>query len=192
MSVDVIIPTVPPRRRMLGEAVQSVLEQTYAANAVIISTDTERRGAGPTRQAGLMRATSEWSAFLDDDDLLLPHHLETLMRAAEEKHADVVFPWFTVEGGTDPFPMHEGRQWDAADPHIFPITALVRTELAQKSHFPVPEWGHADWAGDDFPFWLAISEMGGRFHHVPERTWIWRHWGGNSSGVPSKVPWDAS
>jgi hypothetical protein len=27
-------------------------------------------------------------------------------------------------------------------------------------------------------------------HHVPQRTWIWRHWGGNASGLPEKVNWD--
>lgn len=188
-TVDVVIPTIPPRRDMLMQAVLSVLEQTYPVNAVIISSDITRSGAGPTRQAGLMRATSTFVCFLDDDDRLLPHHVETLVQAAEQTGSDVIFPWFTVEGGTDPFPMFEGRQWDPDDPHIFPITAMVRTDLAQQSNFPIPNPDQADWAGDDFPFWLTVSRLGGKFHHVPERTWIWRHHGQNSSGIPSRVNW---
>lgn len=177
---------------MLARALKSIAAQTEPACALAIAYDDQHLGAGPTRTRALRMARTEWVAFLDDDDEILPDHLALLFAAAKETGADVLWPWFHVIGGTDPFPMHQGRQLDPENPHIFPITTLVRTELAQEGEFPGSNIT-GDWNVDDWPFWQHLHSLGAKFHHIPDRTWKWYHhgWGtpgvsGNTSGRPDR------
>jgi glycosyltransferase involved in cell wall biosynthesis len=184
-DVTVVIPTIPPRADRLARALASVESQTLQPAEVIVVTDDEAKGAGWTRTEGLMKVTSEWTAFLDDDDELLPCHLQRLHETAAETGADMVFPWFTVVGGTDPFPMHFGRTWDINEPTQTTITFLVRTSLAQQAGGFL-EANHLDgdviYPNEDFRFVLRLAANGAKIVHLPERTWLWNHHGGNLSG----------
>lgn len=172
---------------MLPRALASIAAQLEPPDAVSIAVDFAHVGAGATRSRALDGATTEWVAFLDDDDELRPQHLSTLFATQREHDADVVWPWYDVVGGAgDPLEIHFGRQWVRDEPHSFPITALVRRDLAVKvggfSHDAYSDiCGNEDWL-----FWLALNEIGARFVHVPERTWIWHHHPGNTSGVPTR------
>ena len=94
-KVSVIIP-VYNGDRYLAEAIDSVLNQSYGDREIIIvddgSTDNTRRvirsygkqiyctsqqnqGVASSRNLGLEVATGEYIAFLDQDDLFLPHKL---------------------------------------------------------------------------------------------------------------------
>lgn len=194
--VTVVIPTIPARANgSLLEAVYSVEQQTYPRHLVDTHIVSDQYGLGPgeMRNLGVQKADTEWIAFLDDDDYLLPTHLETLM--AHGQDWDVVWPWFRVDGGTDPFPQNRGRQWDPANPHSFPITALVRRSvfLDVGGFRDLPE-GQVDpndperWvSGEDWRLWLDLSEAGAAFHHVDEVTWVWRHHAKNTSGLPGRA-----
>jgi glycosyltransferase involved in cell wall biosynthesis len=93
----VIIPTFN-RPAMLRQAVDSVLGQTFTDFELIVVDDDSRgsawaaledvqdhrlsyvlndrgRGGAGTRNAGIFRASGEWVAFLDDDDVWLPEKL---------------------------------------------------------------------------------------------------------------------
>lgn len=196
-EVTVIIPTVSPhggREKMLKKALASVEAQTHPATAVIVEHDTDREGPAVVRNRAIEKVETEWLAFLDDDDYLKPNHLAVLCKAQDESAADVIWPWFNVEGGGDPFPMFRGRQWDPADPHQVPITAMLRTSAVRAvgGFETVPKGEtHADGnrAGEDWRLWLALSAAGYRFFHVPDRTWVWRHHGRNSSGLPERIRW---
>lgn len=183
-DITMVIPSIPPRGQMLARLISTIGCQTLPPEAISVAIDIGREGAGPTRTRALEAAQTEWVAFVDDDDTLLPHHLETLMGAAIATNSDVVWPWFEVIAGTDPFPELRGRQWDAQDPHMFPITTLVRTELAKEVGFTAPV--HEDISGEDHPFFAALSDAGGFFFHVDEITWQWWHNTGNTSGLPSR------
>jgi len=173
---------------MLARAVRSAVEQSRPPEFIFTVIDVEGEGAPVTRTRGLEQVTTEWVAFLDDDDELLPQHLQKLLACAEHVSADMVFPWFIVQGGTDPFPQHFGRQWDPADPHQTTITFLVRTELAKKvGGFLDPgddagTDGLGNRAGEDFRFVCRLSDAGARIVHLPERTWTWVHHQSNTSG----------
>lgn len=191
LDVTVVIPSLEKRYAMCQQAVGSVMGQTRACG-YIVEVDRKRKGAWETRNKGMMRVESEWTAFLDDDDLLKPEHVDTLLSAAREHGADLVWPWFEVWGGTDPFPHHRGRQWDVDNPHIFPITVLVRTELVQNAYHEMggfqPDYmGLGDWMVQDYPVWEHIvREQGGKTLAIPDITWIWRHHSNNTSGLPSR------
>lgn len=192
-SITVVIPTIAPRRHLLTRALDSVTRQSIRPivdMVVEVSEDTEHVGAAVTRQRGLEKVTTEWVAFLDDDDEFQPDHLEKLLTHALYMGADYVYSWYTVVGGTDPFPENFGRPWNPAAPIQTTITTLVRAELAKAVGFDtVPdgvlgEDGHR--RGEDHRFTLGCQNAGGVISHLPERTWIWHHHGSNTSGMPDR------
>lgn len=198
LDIAVCIPTIPSRKLMLAGALASVQAQTLQPAEVLVEEAAPGEGPAVVRNRLLARAQSSYVAFLDDDDWLLPHHLHTLASAwldtleADGRGADVLWPWFTVEGGTDPFPQHRGRQWDPADPHQIPITVLARRQtLLDVGGFRTipdgPTDSQGNRAGEDYQLWLDLSAAGATFHHTDETTWVWRHWAGNTSGLPERV-----
>ena len=188
-TVSVCIPSIPTRSDLLkSRALPSVLTQTHPVSEICISLDLKKDGAWENRNNATKMANSEWLAFLDDDDEFRPHHIGTLLAAAHEHQADVVWGWFDVVGGSDPFPTHRGRQWDENDPHIFPITCMVRRSLILDANakFMPDNHNHGAWEQQDFPFWKSINDAGGKFLAIPDTTWNWHHHGANTSGLPSR------
>lgn len=162
-----------------------------------VHVDTERLGAAANRDLAVGEADTEWLAFLDDDDELLPQHLEHLLKCAKETDADLVFPWFTVVGGTDPFPQWEGLAWDNDAPRQVPITFLVKTAAYREAGGFSFEWdvsqgtdpgvdSDGNRAGEDYRFALRLVAAGKKIAHLNERTWRWYHNSGNTMGLPSR------
>ena len=185
----VVIPTIGRRKdTFLQEAIKSCQQQTMPVTVLPVP-DPARNGASPTRNHGAMQVDTEWTFFLDDDDILTRHHCEFLMDRAEEHDLDLAWPWFKVVGGTDPFPKHRGRQLDPANPHIFPIAVIVRTEMMQEAinhmgGFQPDTPATGSWMIQDWPVWKDIVvRQGGKHMAFPDVTWYWRHHGGNTSGL---------
>lgn len=187
-GVTVCIPSIPPRTQMLARALDSVLHQTCAPDALSIVLDHDRAGAAVTRTRAVAAARTEWVALLDDDDMLYPRHIEQLLTCADETGADYVFSYFDVVGGADPLGTF-GRPFDPAAPHQTTTTVLVKTDLAQTVGWdPVDDELLVDGqrAGEDWRFTLGCVAKGARIVHHPERTWAWIHWHGNTSGRPDR------
>lgn len=192
-DVCVVIPTIEPRRKMLYEALASVDAQTHRPAQVVIAYDDAHEGAPATRNRASLGSQATWTANCDDDDLFMPDHLAHLLWCAEENDADLISSWFMVEGGgRDPFPQHRGLVWDPAVPRIFPIGWMVRTEILHQAiadmggYQPDPD-GTGNWMTQDFPLLrYMIETLGAKHHASPEVTYRWRHWGGNTSGVPTR------
>lgn len=178
MSVTVLIPTIAGREEQLARAVASARAQTIP-NQVLVQLDAVREGAAATRNRALPQVTTEWVAFLDDDDELYPDHLKRCIRAAFFARADVIYPGYDTIG-VDPV----GCFGIPFDPHLLrqrnyiPVTALVRTDLAERVGGFVP---HPDENGDpceDWGLWLRLLDAGAKFHHLAAKTWLWRVSGG--------------
>src|SRR5262249_23140490 len=94
--VTILIPTYN-RPALLPEALESIARQTYAPVEAIVINDggepvgaiverfgatlvemPQNRGHAAALNAGLARARGSYIAFLDDDDLVFPDHVETL------------------------------------------------------------------------------------------------------------------
>ena len=107
-TVSVIIPTYN-RWPMVGEAIESVLAQSYRSWELIVvddgSTDDtserlalygskikyisrQRSGVAAARNHGIASATGQYVAFLDSDDLWMPRKLE-VQTAFMEQHPNV-------------------------------------------------------------------------------------------------------
>ena len=190
-TVCIAIPTLATRQQYLGRAMSSVVAQDHPVHSTAVAVDLDRQGAWTTRNRAATMAVhsgAHWVGFLDDDDQLLDHHCSTLLRAAREADADVVWGWFTVSGGADPFPHYRGRQYDPATPHIVPITYMVRTELLAQAMADMggfqPDQAGA-WDNQDQPL-LDYFYREGSMYAVEDTTWRWYHHGTNTSGLPSR------
>jgi hypothetical protein len=190
-GITVVIPTHTARVRngMAKRAVGSVLGQTLPAASLVVEHDLARAGAAATRDRGLRKVTTEWTAFLDSDDQLRPEHLAELAACANENGADYCYSWYLPVGfGSDPLP-HFGKAFDPAHPTQTTITVLVRTELAQAVGFREPLPGAligGERYGEDFQFTVECVAAGGRIVHLPKRTWLWNCHGANTSGQPGR------
>jgi glycosyltransferase involved in cell wall biosynthesis len=206
LDVIVVIPTIAPRADMLKRATDSIQDErvSYGFWAEL---DYDKSGPAVARNRAVEAATkdgvtSEWIAFLDDDDMFKPGHLTKCIAHAEETSADVVYPWFDlIRRGKDrndwAFLLIDGKDafgQEFNEPALrqnnyIPVTALVRRSLfEQVGGFPVPgseEWPHVQ--NEDWGLWLRLLDAGAKFSHLPERTWVWDHHGKNSSGRPDMV-----
>lgn len=115
-NVAVIIPTYN-RASMIVACIESVLNQSYPVNEIIVIDDcsadntieqlnkfkdniiilkTEKQsGAQTARNIGIKAAKSEWIAFLDSDDEWLPYKMEKQISALKKINYD---PWTVIHG----------------------------------------------------------------------------------------------
>lgn len=203
-DVTVVIPTIRGREDLLARAIRSVDAQTVRPGDVVIEVDDDRTGAAETRNRAVDRVQTDWIAWLDDDDELLPNHVKVLVRGANKSGADLVYSYAEFVGGRDPLGCwHKGQL--VAEPinvpfdkeamlalrrdgnHI-PITYLVRTELVrQVGGFPERNsFGvTAKHSGDceDYGLILRMLDAGAQFHHVTGvRTWRYHFHDTNTGG----------
>ena len=177
-------PAGMPRASMLDQAVWSVQQQTVAPAGMWVALDVDREGAAATRQRALDMVDAEYVAFLDDDDLWYPHHLEVHWNLLREHDADVAYSWFD---GNEPFPEHRGRRWDPDQPHHITMAITVRTELAKAVGFSTPNpRATATCAGEDWMFILGLNDSGAKFVGTGEVTWHYRVHGANTSGLATR------
>lgn len=189
-GVTAVIPAIPPRVTdgKLDRALRSVLNQTRSVDAVSVSVDHARRGAAMNRSRALSGVGTEWTALLDDDDEWNPEHVERLLACAEETGADVVYPWFNVSGGFDPWPHREGQPFSEEvlrEYNYVPVTVLVRTGALWDVGGFTPK-GPPNNPCDDWGTWERILAAGAKFVHLPYRTWTWHWHPGNTSGRSDK------
>lgn len=189
-SVTVVTPHIPARQFELTRAVASIAAQTHQPDDIIISTDVAHAGSAATRNRALYHAVTTWVAFLDDDDEMLPMHLEVLVENAVRSGSNVVYTGCKVvdsKGMIIPSREEWGRFGQVFDGELLqqkaylPVTSLVHTSLAKQALFGPPESDpNSDY--DDWGFYLRLLRLGAVFLHVPEVTWVWNHHGSNTSG----------
>lgn len=171
-TIAVITPTLPERRLMLMENMASVYNQTLKPTEHLIGIDYEKVGPVYIRNKLAFATKCEWLAFLDDDDLMMPRHLELL--AAASRDQDVVWSESQVWGrpGFNVKHICSTKALDAGN-HI-PITVLVRkSSFVDAGGFPEVPYS------EDWELWKTLRDKGAGFACVHETTWIYRWWGGN-------------
>jgi hypothetical protein len=190
-TVAVCIPTIPPRWELLARALDSVEAQTRVPDEVIVVRDDHRLGPSQTRNACLASVTSDYVAWLDDDDEFLPWHLELCLDAITYTEADLVYPWFERDDGYDPLSAVMRRQVLGLEfddtlryyllhtNNFIPVTTIIRTEkLREIGGFPErnsERWPHA--ANEEWGCWKELLNAGAKFVHAPHVTWRWNRHG---------------
>jgi glycosyltransferase involved in cell wall biosynthesis len=187
VNITVVVPTIAPRRELMLRAMRSIGGQTLSPRVIRVEEDHDRAGAAATRNRALATVQTDWVAFLDDDDELLPNHLKLCARYASLTGVDVVYPGYEVVGGTDPVGCF-GLPFDAGllrRRNFIPVTVLARTELVlEAGGFQERTDEHGD-PCEDWGLWLALLERGAKFGHLPQRTWRW-HLGDTTRGRPDR------
>lgn len=188
--ITIVIPTIAERYDLLQRALRTVDAQTLPPAAVLVEPDHDRAGAAATRNRALERVTTEWVAWLDDDDELYPDHLRKLARFATLGGYDVAYPGYDVDGGPDPVGCF-GLPFDRSllqRRNYIPVTALCRTSAVRAAGGFRP---HPDEHGDpceDWGLWLAMADLGAKFGHLAVRTWRWHLSDTSTKGRPDRWP----
>ena len=201
--VSVIVPT-RNRPELLIECVKSILNQSYTNFEVWVINDagvpvesflqgldvhnrihylrfSDHRERSAARNAALRMARGEFIAYLDDDDIFYPNHLETLVHFCVSTGAKVAY--------TDAHRMHVGNSsiqneelvkdcpysfdFDAQDIFIsncFPTLCILhhRDLFTKAGGFDESLSSHEDWE-----LWIRYSRLE-FFHHIPEITCAFR------------------
>lgn len=142
------------------------------------------RSLGEKRNRLIEACDTQWVAFLDDDDTLFPHHIETLLSGT----ADVVVPHCRFAGPVIPRPdCCEGKYNRPFDRqhlnvhNLFPVTVLARREaVLDVGGFPTDRIGPEDWA-----LWKKMNATGATFQVIPEVTWTYHTRGSGRMTGPS-------
>jgi glycosyltransferase involved in cell wall biosynthesis len=171
-TVSVLTPTLASRASLLSECRASVTAQTVPVEHLVME-DADRVGPQTIRNRLSMRSESEWLLPLDDDDLLDPDCVETLL--AHAGGADIVYPFCRVEGRDDFYVVN--KLWCERSLFLqpfIPITALVRRDLF------VMLGGYRNVPLEDYDFYKRAALHGARFVCVPEVLWSYRFLGQNT------------
>ncbi len=208
--VSIVIPT-RDRPEMLETTLRSIDVQTYPAIEVIVVNDagsdigavvarhpraqlhvaSAQGGPSRARNIGLPFARGEYVLFFDDDDEMLPEHVEALVEAAERSHLDLAYgqmlTCYLIPAGPGryvPDALHAfdalldraDIQWGAG---LAPPAILFRRTLTD-------EVGTIDETlvgASDYEFWirLGLARDAARVPYVTS-LYNWRVDGSNTSG----------
>ena len=167
-DVTVITASLPDRGRLREDAIQSVASQTMPPSDHLIGIDYQRIGGWRVRNLLVSQVETEWVQILDDDDLLLPNHISTMLDYSGAG-ADIVYSYADVVGDKS-FDLYN-RPFDGnllRTSSIVSHAAFVRTELI----LDLGGWDNQK--GYDWTFWVKALDAGAQFVSVPEKTWIYR------------------
>lgn len=158
-----------------------VTQQTIAKyEGRITAIRKENSGPADTRNMCIERASHEWVAFLDQDDIWLPNKLEEQLKAAEKHDAQLVYTNAKVFGEmddigdlrNDPAAMPSGDVYEQLifDNFVTMSTVMVKRDLLNRVgglDVNVP-------GVDDWDMWLRIAATGVKFAAVPEPLTLYR------------------
>jgi glycosyltransferase involved in cell wall biosynthesis len=198
-TISVIIPAYN-QGHYLGEAIQSVIDQTYPDFELIVvddgSTDKtaqvacsfldprvhyihqENRGLSAARNTGILRSTGEYLTFLDSDDLFVADKLETLLNAMQRDPGLGFVAGQAVLIDENALPL--GRIFDTPLPEN-PVHLLLWNPLHVCSVLLRRDWqekaGLFDEslnAYEDWDMWLRLARVGCRMGWVPHPVSLYR------------------
>jgi glycosyltransferase involved in cell wall biosynthesis len=175
----------------IGEATQSVLEQSYPRWELIIvddgSTDStadivkqfgddrikfiyqSNRGVSEARNVGIEASSGEYLAFLDADDKYLPHKIEAQVAHLDrERQIGVTYcSRIEIDQDGNPFKLHRPPARASLRTLVLgfpfaPTDFMVRREWAEK----VNGFNNTFSVNEDRDFWLRMSLVGCQFEGV--------------------------
>jgi glycosyltransferase involved in cell wall biosynthesis len=189
-TISVIIPTYN-RRELLKETIDSVLKQTIAAHEIIVVDDASTDGTpeavrqyGPpvtlltqdhameaaARNLGISKATGEWIAVLDSDDIWKPTKLERQIEFIEKNpQCGLVHTGYYMFGGSNDTPRYQHfvesnykiEYLLFAEDWICISSVMFRKSIAVK----FTEWS---FGCSDILFFADLLRMGIQFGYVDE------------------------
>jgi glycosyltransferase involved in cell wall biosynthesis len=197
--VSVVVPTFD-RPELLARALTSIQEQTLDSIEIIVVNDggcgvesvvekrdggsnisyvrhDRNRGLAASRNTGIKMARGKYIAYLDDDDLFYPQHLETLFTFLETSDFRVAY--------TDAYAAVQEKingQWKTKTRHLVYSRDFDDQMILVENYIPVlclmhersctKEVGLFDEefsVHEDWEYWIRLSRSF-RFHHISKAT----------------------
>ena len=158
MTFQILIPTMPGREAMLFALLQVLEPQLKKHKAASYFIDAGAGSIGAKRQRMIEKATADYIAFVDDDDMVSADYLDRIMPCLASKPDCVGITMHVTMDGRDwdPSPIFrhslrykENFQWHGQDRTPHHLCPLKRT-IAIESRFPDLMWG------EDFSFALGL------------------------------------
>lgn len=170
LDVTVITPSLSWRGTKLARCIQSVANQETPVAHHLIQVDLQEKGPVSVRNNLARNVTTEWIAFLDDDDTLLPHHFSR-HQALMVDGVDVIFSWCDIvheNGGRATMKSFFDRDKTIKGPNTLPITVTMRKLLLDKvGGFPNKRF-------EDWELWKLLAKERAVFRGIEEVTWEYR------------------
>jgi glycosyltransferase involved in cell wall biosynthesis len=198
MSADITVctATISIRTELLERAKKSVENQTLKPKKHLIKLDSERQGHTKVLDELINEADTEYIAILDDDDELLPNHLELLYKAIQENDADLVYPHFKYSNLPDAghLEKYKNMPWDNNPNRQVPITWLAKRQsilevggfskdFDSNSYLTDNEGNRL---GQDYFMIRKLVEANKIIYHISDITWIYHVGHGSTLGMPIK------
>lgn len=164
-----------------GTDVTAELRAAAAAGLRVQPLTLPKRCGLPTaRNAGIDVARGKYLAFLDDDDVFLPHHLRTALDTLDGGGADAVYTTCLISTSrVDPTgPVPEAA---LANGYPFDLDLLsvanyipVHSAVLRRPAFSEARFDRELTALEDWDFWLRLTQKYGyRFRHIAEPTVVY-------------------
>lgn len=195
--VSVVVPT-RNRPRLLRRALASVRRQRWPAVEVVVVNDAgddvsdvvaafpqarlithpEPRGVSATRNTALDAARGEYVAFLDDDDIYLPDHLQRAVEALESHQGDFVsaanIAVFVDRGDEGALSVHSAYVYDGVYNGLVmnvwqPV--LVQSIVGRASLMADIRFDQTLAVAEDFEFLMRLGQRG-EFGYLLRPTWM--------------------
>jgi len=193
-DVTVCTATIPTRVELLQRAIQSVTNQTLKVKEHSIKIDLDKLGQPAVLDQIIEQATTKYVAILDDDDELLPNHIELLYKKIIETNADLVFPHFKYSNISDAGHLEKfrGLPWDNNNPHQVPVTWIAKREAILdvggfSGDFDVLSYevdNEGNRIGNDFNLVKKLAKANKHITNISEITWIYHVGHGSTLGMP--------
>lgn len=195
-DVTIITATIPTRTELLARGVKSVKAQTLQPAAHFIMEDTEKIGGAAVLDKLLKKVKTKYVAVLDDDDELLPRHIEAIYKCITESDADLVYPWFRYQtsGNAGHLQQYFGVAWSNDDIHQVPITWIAKTLTIKRAGGFSNSYdrdsmnldGTGNRIGYDFTLIQNLVAQDRIIEHHAEITWIYHDDRQSTLGMPSR------
>ena len=87
-----------PERKLVNEALDSVLKQFRPVDDILIGLDPRRYGEAGNMNRLIDATDCDWIAFLHDDDLWMPQHIANAEHLIKNTDADILVSQFNLVG----------------------------------------------------------------------------------------------
>jgi glycosyltransferase involved in cell wall biosynthesis len=193
-DVTVCTATIPTRVELLERAIRSVTNQTLKVQEHSIKLDLDKLGQPAVLDQIIQEAKTKYVAILDDDDELLPNHIELLYKKIIETDADLVFPQFRYSNLSDAghLEMFRGLPWDNNNPHQVPVTWIAKRQSILdvggfSGDFDVLSYevdNQGNRIGNDFNLVKKLAKANKHITNISEITWIYHVGHPSTLGMP--------
>lgn len=193
-DVTVCTATISTRKELLERAKQSVMKQTLKPFEHLIKEDVERLGQPAVLDDLIARSTTKYVAILDDDDELLPNHIELLYNKILETDADLVYPHFRYSNISDAGHLERfrGLAWDNNHPHQVPVTWIAKRDVILEvggfsGDFNIDSYivdNEGNRMGQDFNLIQKLAKANKYITNISDITWIYHVGHPSTLGMP--------